>query len=507
MWIGDSFLFMWMDRTLAAPQPPKDGVTGELFMVHGGGYYQLERRLFQPGKMPPVLHWFMWEATSTWVTGFALLLVVYYLGGGALLVDPSSGVSFGTAAAVGLGALVVSWLVYDALWASPLGKSTALAGGISVVLFAALVYGLGHVLSARATFLHAGAVLGTLMVMNVWVRILPAQRRMLAAVRRGETVDPAPGLAAKKRSTHNSYMTLPVLFTMVSNHFPATYGAKDAWIVLLLLALAGAAVRHFMLVRTRANVGLLAAATAGVVAAFVLTAPEGAFARREERAAVVPATPKKAIDPATTGTITGVVRFADAAPERARLSMASDCAPLHKEPVLTESVIVNDGLLANVLVFVSKGAEEWAAPAAAGEVLVDQKGCVYHPHVLGARVGQPVAIRNSDPVLHNVHALAKTNDGFNLSMPTIGQVATKRFDKAEIVALKCDVHPWMGARIGVFDHPWFAVTDAKGAFSLAGVPPGRYTLTAWHETLGERTAEVTVPPGGRAEASFGFALR
>jgi uncharacterized membrane protein len=501
MWIGDSFLFMWMDRTLVAPDPPREGVTGELFMVHGGGYYQLERRVFLPGKMPPVLHWFMWEATTTWVSGFLLLLVVYYLGGGALLVDAGSPLSFAAAAAVGIGTLVVAWLVYDALWKSPLGKSTPVAGGVSLVLFAALAWGLTRVLSGRAAFLHAGAALGTIMVANVWVRILPAQRRMLAAVRRGETFDPAPGLAAKERSTHNSYMTLPVLFTMVSNHFPATYGSPWAWLVLVLLALSGAAVRHFMLVRTAKNAGLLAAATACVIACVVLTSPEPLFATRAPQAAA-PAIPKTPIDPATVGSITGTVRVGGPAPVRAPLSLASDCAPLHKEPVLSETVVAENGLLQNALVFISKGAEGWEAPPAQGDVLVDQQGCVYRPHVLGARVGQAIAIRNSDPVLHNVHALAKTNSGFNVSMPTKGEVATKRFTKPEIVALKCDVHPWMGARIGVFDHPWFSVTGADGAFTLAGVPPGHYTLTAWHETLGERSAEVTVPAKGSVETSF-----
>ncbi len=504
MWIGDSFLFMWMDRTLTPPDPPRDGVTGELFMVHGGGYYQLERRVFQPGRMPPLLHWFVWEATTTWVTGFLLLLAVYYVGGGALLVDPASSLSLDAAAALGLGSLAVSWLVYDALWSSPLGRSTPAAGAVSLLLFAALAYGLALALSARAAFLHAGAVLGTLMVMNVWVRILPAQRRMLAAVRRGEAVDPAPGLAAKKRSTHNSYMTVPVLFTMISNHFPATYGSRWAWLVLVLLALAGAAVRHFMLTRTARNAWLLGGAAAAVAVAFVLTAPETPRTRdAEERAA--PAKPKASIDPVTVGTISGTVRLEGAPPARAQLSMASDCAPLHREPVLSESVVADGGLLANVLVFIVSGAEAYEAPPPAGEVVIDQKGCVYLPHVVGARAGQAIAIRNSDPVLHNVHALAKRNGGFNLSMPVPGQVATKTFSKPEIVALKCDVHPWMGARIGVFDHPWFAVTDARGAFTLSGVPPGRYVLTAWHETLGEKSAEVTVPPNGSAAASISFA--
>lgn len=272
MWIGDSFLFMWLDRTLAVPAPPRDGVAGELFLLHGGGYYQVERRLFQPGRMPAVLHWFKWESISTWATGFLLLLLVYYVGGGALLVDPDvSKISVAGARAVGLASLPLSWLVYDALWSSPLGRRTDAATAVSIALFAALAYGLTHVLGARAAFMHAGAALGTLMVLNVWLRILPAQRRMLAAVREGRAVDTAPGLRAKARSTHNTYMTLGVLFVMVSNHFPTTYGSRWNWAVLVLLAVAGGAIRHFMLTRSAKTAWLLALGGALAAAAFVLT--------------------------------------------------------------------------------------------------------------------------------------------------------------------------------------------------------------------------------------------
>ena len=272
MWIGDSFLFMWLDRTLVAPEPPRDGVAGELFLVHGGGYYQVEKRLFQPGRMPPLLHWFKWESLSTWATGFLLLLLVYYYGGGILLVDSSvSKISVPAAMALGLALFPAVWLIYDALWSSPLGKSTPVAGSISVALFAGLTFGLTHVFGSRAAYLHAGAILGTIMVLNVWIRILPVQRRMLAAVRAGMPVDPAPGLGAKRRSTHNTYMTLPVVFTMLSNHFPTTYGSTWNWLVLVLLALAGGGIRHFMLTRSMRTAWLLAAGAALVAAAFVLT--------------------------------------------------------------------------------------------------------------------------------------------------------------------------------------------------------------------------------------------
>ncbi|MEO6327011.1 MAG: urate hydroxylase PuuD [Thermoanaerobaculia bacterium] len=272
MWIGDSFLFMWLERALRPPDPPREGVTGETFMVHGGGYYRMEKRLFSPGQMPPVLHWFKWEAITTWASGLLLLIVVFYVGGSLMLVDTSAP-HLPTAAAitVGLALLPVCWFLYDALWQSPLKSSTALAGAISLVLFTALSYGVTRVFIGRAAYMHVGAVLGTLMVMNVWVRILPNQRRMLAAVRRGEAVDQTPGLNAKKRSTHNTYMTLPVIFIMVSNHFPTTYGSRWNWIALVALSIAGALTRHFMLVRTKQVAWMLGAAAVIFAAVFYLT--------------------------------------------------------------------------------------------------------------------------------------------------------------------------------------------------------------------------------------------
>lgn len=273
MWIGDSFLFMWLERALTPPEPAREGVTGETFMVHGGGYYRMEKRLFAPGQMPPVLHWFKWEAITTWISGLLLLLVVFYLGGEFMLVDASAPnhLSSSAATASGIALLPLCWLIYDTLWQSPLGKSTPLAGALSVALYGALCFGVTKIFIGRAAYMHVGAVLGTLMVMNVWIRILPNQRRMLAAVKRGEIVNQAPGLNAKKRSTHNTYMTLPVIFIMVSNHFPTTYGSRWNWLALVALSLAGAAVRHFILVRTKGVAWLLGAAAAMFAAVFYLT--------------------------------------------------------------------------------------------------------------------------------------------------------------------------------------------------------------------------------------------
>ena len=250
-WIGSSFYFIWLDAALTRPAPARHGVEGELWMVHSGGFYQVEKRLPGPGELPPLLHWFKWEATFTWVTGIVLLAVVYYLTGGVYLVDPAVyAITPARATLLSIAVLVVSWLVYDTLWQSPLGRIGWPATLISFGLLATLVYGLCHVLSGRAAFIHVGAVMGTLMVANVWRRILPAQQAMIDATREGRQPDFALGQAAKRRSVHNSYMTFPVLFIMLSNHFPATYGNPRNWLVLALLIVAGAAARHVMIGKT-----------------------------------------------------------------------------------------------------------------------------------------------------------------------------------------------------------------------------------------------------------------
>jgi uncharacterized membrane protein len=247
-WIGSSFYFIWLDKTLTAPQPPRAGVEGELWMTHSGGFYQVEKRLLGPGELPPVLHWFKYEALLTWVTGVVLLAVVYYLTGGVYLVDPAvSSITPVRATLLAIGLLVAAWLVYDAVWRSPLGRRGWPATLLSGALLSGVGYGLFRTLSARAAYIHVGAMLGTLMVANVWLVILPNQRRMLDATARGERPDYALGEAAKRRSVHNSYMTFPVLFIMLSSHFPQTYGHRLGWLVLALLAVAGACARHTMI--------------------------------------------------------------------------------------------------------------------------------------------------------------------------------------------------------------------------------------------------------------------
>jgi uncharacterized membrane protein len=273
-WIGSSFYFIWLDSHLESPAPAKTNVEGELWMVHSGGFYQVERRRIGPGEMPRTLHWFKWEAAITWMSGVLLLTVVYYLTGGVYLIDPAvARLSVGTAIAIGAGAIFVGWIVYDTIWRSPLGRHTALATALSLALFVAAAYGLCHVLSGRAAYMHLGAIIGTIMVANVWERILPAQQQMIDATKEGREPDYTLSAHAKRRSVHNSYMTFPVLFIMLSNHFPATYGSRYNWLILGLMFLTGAGVRHVMIAKSRSRYWALVPSAAALAIVIALTTP------------------------------------------------------------------------------------------------------------------------------------------------------------------------------------------------------------------------------------------
>ena len=247
-WIGSSFYFIWLDAHLEAPRSADEAVEGSLWMVHSGGFYRVERRRIGPGQMPPLLHWFKWEAAITWMSGLLLLIVVYYLTGGIYLVDPAvSKLTTAQAAGAGLGTILAAWLVYDRLWQSSLARRSGLATMLTLALVAGATLLFCRLLGGRAAFVHVGATLGTIMVANVWLRILPSQQRMIDATAAGRKPDLSESVSAKTRSVHNSYMTFPVLFIMLSNHFPATYGAPLNAFVLVLLMVAGAAARHVMI--------------------------------------------------------------------------------------------------------------------------------------------------------------------------------------------------------------------------------------------------------------------
>lgn len=273
MWIGDSLLFMWIDSHLNPDPQSRTEVAGVTWLLHAGGYYQLEKRLLAPGHLPPKLRWFWLEATTTWISGALLLVVIYYLSAGAFMVDRSvAGLTPGQAIAVGVGMLVGGWFLYDGLWRSRLIDRPRLLLFVSAALLVGVIYAATHLLSARAAFIHVGAMLGTIMAANVWVHILPPQRRMVQAAREGRPVDYSLGVHAKTRSTHNTYLTFPVIFLMISPHFPAVYAGRLNWAVLCLFVVVGAGVRHLMLVGIRRGRGTAIATAAVALALAYLTA-------------------------------------------------------------------------------------------------------------------------------------------------------------------------------------------------------------------------------------------
>lgn len=230
LWVGTTYYFTWLDGQL------RKG--GAVWMVHSGGFYAVEKQKTL-GVAPEQVHWFRWEAAITWLSGLVLLVVVYYTGG-ALPDSPDGEPSNLVLVHIGVLSLIAGWIVYDLLAQSPLAKSEAAFAIVGFLLLVAAAYGLRTVFSGRATYIHVGAIMGTIMTANVWMRILPPQRRMMAALARGESVDPAAGAGAKLRSKHNTFMVVPVIVLMISNHFPtATYGNEYALPILAVLILVG----------------------------------------------------------------------------------------------------------------------------------------------------------------------------------------------------------------------------------------------------------------------------
>ena len=249
-WIGSSFYFVWLDNHL---KPPANGeASGELWSVHGGGFYHNQKYQVAPSQMPDDLHWFKWEAYFTWMSGFSLLVLIYYFGAQNYLIDAAkSSISATDAVALALASLVAGWGFYDLLCRSPLGRNNRLLG---IVWFAALVgiaAFLNSLLSSKAVYIQMGAIVGTVMAANVFFVIIPNQKKVVADLVAGRSPDPKLGQQAKQRSLHNNYMTLPVLFMMISQHYPMAYGAPRPWLVLALIALAGIAVRHVFNLRHR----------------------------------------------------------------------------------------------------------------------------------------------------------------------------------------------------------------------------------------------------------------
>ena len=252
VWIGSSFYFIALDNHLRPPEQEDDrdaGVGGESWEIHGGGFYRVQKYRIAPPTLPEPLHWFKWEAYTTWLSGFALLIVLYYFHADTYLIDKDvADLSTWEAIAISIGLLAASWLVYDAL-CRVLGSQPLVLAATLLALITLSAWGISHLFSGRATYLQVGAMIGTMMVGNVFFVIIPAHWELVRAKQAGREPDPAANERGKLRSVHNNYLTLPVVFTMISNHFPFTYGHSYSWLILVALLVIGAWIRHFFNLR------------------------------------------------------------------------------------------------------------------------------------------------------------------------------------------------------------------------------------------------------------------
>lgn len=251
-WVGASFYFVWLDNHLETPPQEKadKGIGGDLWAIHGGGFYEVAKYKLAPPKMPATLHWFKWEAYTTWITGFLLLSLMFYVGAESYLIDKRvADLTQWQAIGLGLGSIVVGVGIYELLVRTKLRNHGIILGLILFVVATALSYGLTQIFSARGAYMHMGAIIGTIMAGNVFFGIMPSQRALVKAVEEGKAPDPAYGLNAKVRSTHNTYTTLPIIFIMISNHYPMTFNHSANWLVLMAIILITAAVRQYFVLR------------------------------------------------------------------------------------------------------------------------------------------------------------------------------------------------------------------------------------------------------------------
>jgi len=240
MWVGQTYYFTWLDGqfTKLEKQAAANGTTHTVWMVHSGGFYTVGKQK-SLGVGPEQVRWFRWEALMTWVAGMVLLVIVYYMGSGLIDTDVAD-ISQAAGIAIGVGTLAAGWFIYDLAVRSPLVRSQSAFAAFALTMTAVASWGLTHVLSGRAAYIHVGAIFGTIMTANVWLRILPAQRKMLSVAATGANLDASLGAQAKLRSKHNTFMAVPVVFLMLSNHYPvATYGNRYGWLVLVVLVVIG----------------------------------------------------------------------------------------------------------------------------------------------------------------------------------------------------------------------------------------------------------------------------
>ncbi|HRH39597.1 MAG TPA: urate hydroxylase PuuD, partial [Flavobacteriales bacterium] len=245
MWIGASFYFIFLENNLNRTHGLRDELAGNLWAIHGGGFYYVEKYKVAPKVIPHDLHWFKYEAYFTWLSGFCLLFVVYYADAKAFMIDPTvADISTPMAIAIGVGSMVLGYAIYDAMCRSKLILSQGRFALVGTVIMAVICYALTHLLSGRAAFIHVGAVIGTIMVGNVFFTIIPSQKALVRAAKTGQPLDATLGKKAGQRSLHNNYFTLPVVFIMISNHFPSTFGHSGNWIILMVMIVASAGIKH-----------------------------------------------------------------------------------------------------------------------------------------------------------------------------------------------------------------------------------------------------------------------
>jgi len=276
-WIGASFYFVFLENALNRTENVREELAGNLWAVHGGGFYYLEKYKVAPKTIPKHLHWFKYEAYFTWASGFALLFIIYYFNASALLIDNNVlKLTAGQAIAIGIGSFIVGWVLYDQLCKSPLRRHPVLFALTGIIILTGFAYFYSHVFSGRGAFIHFGAMIGSIMAANVFFVIIPAQKAMVGAAKKGIPPDPQKGKNALFRSIHNNYFTLPVLFVMVSNHFPSTFGNQYQWIILAAISIGAAGVKHWLNLREKGmlSVWIMPVSVLLLLAVAYVTAPQ-----------------------------------------------------------------------------------------------------------------------------------------------------------------------------------------------------------------------------------------
>ncbi|MBK9224206.1 MAG: urate hydroxylase PuuD [Flavobacterium sp.] len=275
-WIGASFYFVFLENALNRTEDVREELAGNLWAVHGGGFYYLEKYKVAPKTIPKDLHWFKYEAYFTWLSGFCLLFVVYYFNASAFLIDKNVlDITATEGILIGVGSFVVSWLIYDLMCKSALIKNQLAFAIIGFIILIGFAWFYCHVFSARAAYIHFGAMIGSIMVANVFFVIIPSQKAMVKAAKLGLPLDPTLGKKALARSLHNNYFTLPVLFVMVSNHFPSTFGYEYPWLILAIISLGAAGVKHYLNLKEKKqlNVWILPVSVLILLSACFISAP------------------------------------------------------------------------------------------------------------------------------------------------------------------------------------------------------------------------------------------